>query len=229
MNALGSRGTVIARVSVFFVLVSMAASFARGGIMATQRFDMESFDAVNTEPGWTHMARNITATTTTAGFMPGTSIFNFTAAQIDRNATFPPCPLNVGRDMVIGSSLGNNNGNTSDDPPTIVFRTIVPSGAIDASFTIYRSDPGDTFIANFITKVSFNGGPDVTIDTGDNVNGFFHPPIVSSLVFGQTASPLSTLDFKFFADVPGSSIRVNGIDIAYTPEPTAGITVIIGG
>jgi len=122
------------------------------------------------------------------------------------------------------------NGQSSLVTPTIIFRDIIPAGMEHVDFTIYRSDPGDVFAANFVTGVSINGGPVVTVDTGHLINGFYHPPITGSLGFAKSITT-GTLDFYFFDPGGGSSIRLNGIqnDFSDIPEPSVLGLLAIGG
>jgi hypothetical protein len=179
------------------------------------RYDFEQATGSDTEAGWTHMATNIAGTPTTAGFLPAAegSINAF-----NRIPSIQP-PFDLIEDVIISFSGPTIPG--SD----MVFRDIIPAGVDSVQLTIYRNDPLDNFIANFITQVSINGGPLTTIDTGIAGNGFYHAPISTSLGL-PVSNSIQTLDFYFFdGAINSSQVRINGIQAIYSfppaPEPSS--------
>jgi hypothetical protein len=195
-----------------WALLLWTGAAAQALTIVTNRYDIEPSGGV-TESGWTHIDPSVGYTTTSAGF-DLTQTFSYGA--FDRGSS-AQTPTSVTRDFILG------NGRASATTPTVVFRDIVPEHATNVSFTIYRSDPADSFGAAFTTKASVNGGPLVTIHTG---GGGVYPYTYYSPITGNLALPAltnaTTLDFYFFdAGALGSSeIRLNGIEAIYTiPEP----------
>lgn len=202
-------GLVVLGLSLLSAVESLAQTYV------THRYDIEPTSAFVTEPGWTHMDQSTAYTATSAGFHLG-GVSQFTFSGIDRGSS-TQTPTSVTRDMILGGGAG------SLTVPTIVFRDIVPAHSTNVSFTIYRSDPGDSFAPTFETRVRYNGGTEIFVAPGSTTGGTYQPPITFNLGLTPTVTD-GSLDFYFYTypTANGASTRLNGIEAIYAiPEPSA--------
>lgn len=204
-------------VRLLMILASgwIAAGRAHAQTVVTNRYDFEPVASYVTEAGWTHITWNSAYSgNTTAGFdLVLSQLYNL---NIDRGAS-TQSPTNTTRDLLMGNANANTNG-----VPIMVFRDIVPAYSTNVFYTIYRSDPGDSFAAAYTTKLRFAGGSEVTVDSGAGW-GTYHTPITGSYAF----SPVSTntsFEYIFYAqNLGGGAVRVNGIESIFAvavPEPS---------
>jgi hypothetical protein len=200
-------------------------------LVVTNHYDMEgpdigstsTFGGAITEPGWTHMQQSTAYTATSPGFHLG-GVSQFTFNGIYRGGSTQN-PTNVTADLILGGGAG------SLTVPTIVFRDIVPAHSTNVSFTIYRSDPGDSFSPRFETRVRYNEGTEILVDPGSDTGGTYHPPITFNLALNPYTNAVA-LDFYFYTWVGqnGASTRLNGIEAIYTiPEPSSALLLALGG
>jgi hypothetical protein len=220
MKVVSRPGRLLA---LLLLLAALAAPLARAQSIVTNRYDMEPVSSYVTEVGWTHITWNSSYSgNTTAGFdLVLSQLYNL---NIDRGSS-TQTPTSVTRDFIMGNANANTNG-----VPIMVFRDIAPAYATNVTYTIFRSDPGDTYPAAFTTKVRFAGGSEVTVDTGHGSFATYHPVIAGTYSF----SPVSTntsFEYIFYAqNYGGSTIRINGIESIYAvavPEPAVAAILML--
>jgi hypothetical protein len=198
-------------------------------LQITHQYDFEGDNGTNTfgggitEPGWQRITIASNTTAGVPGWIAGDTHILFGGAIFRGNST--QSPTNVTRDVMIGGGQGTNTPAPFAEP-TLAFRDIVPAHATNVDFTVYHSDPADTFHSRFVAYYSLNGGPtNLFYDGSANPSALFYfPPILTTLAIYPTLSD-GTLDLLFF-DVGfgglGTQVRLNGIEAIYTvPEPSS--------
>jgi hypothetical protein len=197
------------------VTLILTATGASRAAIAWHQYDFEPIGGV-TEPGWTHVDYSFSiATPTTPGFVePDTVAY----VDADRGGS-TQAPMSVTRDLIIFYA-------PALDPslPRAVFRDIIPANSLDiVKYAIYRSDPIDVGLVDFVTKVSINGGPQITIDSGLAGFGTYRPPITGTLTV-PVSPTIGTIDFYFY-DALNHGIRLNGLETTF-PEPASALALV---
>lgn len=193
--------------SLLAVLVFGLPRFVSGADSITHSYDFEPAENPATEPGWVHVDPTIRATETEPGIVAPEAE---KITSVERGET-PLSPPEVVRDYLGGGAARM----TSDDEPALVFRDVVPSNATKAALTIFRTDAGDIYQANFRTRVILPDGSVYDVDAGSDAFAKEHEPIAAEI---PLAAGTQFLDVGFLPapGAAGNSVRVNGLTITYT-------------
>ncbi len=206
--------TITTRTSLMGITGFRLEAMASGNAVIVHRYDFEpDGPSPRTQDGWTHIGIADVGDATTFGFLPasaGSQLVSF-----DRGFS-SQSPTPVTQDAVLSRTQP-----TAD--PVMIFRDIIPASATSVQLMIYRSDPGDTFAPDFITKACIDGGAPAAIDNGISTDGRTFPPIAQTIALSGSPS-FGTLDLQFFdgSQVRSSRTRISGIEATYfIPEDSA--------